>query len=312
MSFTPRPPMEGSEFVPPAGLIEVSCLQTSPGHELSVVRHLARHFNSLRCPYTILKGLGGFDLILLHEAPDFEPLLNMAGEVPGVRKSNTFHCFPPHGVTPSEIIKEVSNCRFTGFSFLKFRPKNNILEASRAAKFLNEQKTAYCLGTIGWYELLAITPRSSIISFYEELVKRLRFHPDDALATGKGVKKAFSVLGINLYPELLGLDEAHGWTLQAVLKVIDQYIEFREEIAPQLRVIIRISCSPEKEQLIKEFWQGLGEFCHVLGKFDFAIQLKEALTWGEVISHLLCFRHEFGEWLSATDTQVTYRELDPL
>lgn len=287
-------------------VVKLSCIQTAPGMELSVATVLARYLTEKNCSHCVLKGLGAFDLILVYETPDTGPFLSKAGVIEGIRKSNLFYCYPESPGGAKDVITALRESRFAGFSFLKYGPDRHIRRSIDSIPAIKNGSPTHCLATIGWYELVAITPSATVLEFYRQLTRQ---NSSCSLSDGGaavGLIKAFSFLGVNLYQGVLpGFPESEP-TLEGILGRIREMEEFSSAVDPSLEISIRISCSPSKEAAVVGYWSSLGQVQQVLGKFDLCVRLRQGLRWHEVLSALLSFRQEHRDCLVGTDTQIAF------
>ena len=77
------------------GALKIACIQTAPGRETEVKADLetACKENKEVRDFSILKGIGTFDLVLIYSTSDFGANVRKAGPFKHILKSNALLCY---------------------------------------------------------------------------------------------------------------------------------------------------------------------------------------------------------------------------
>ena len=107
-----------------ASAIKIACIQTIAGYEGEVKSELtaACETSSEIQDFTILKGFGSFDIILLYLTNDFGPHLRETGPIDYILKSNLLLCYTYLNKNGKQIIDSIKKKLFTSFCLLKIIP----------------------------------------------------------------------------------------------------------------------------------------------------------------------------------------------
>ena len=266
-----------------------------------------------------LKVLGGYDIALFSESPDFESQLTEHGPIEGILKFNPLLCFPyswkgGSADTVSEMIKGIGNALFTGFILVKLREDPQKAATETEAEFFNlltgfRPNSCYCLGTLGWNEIILILPDNEIENILADLTKRL-------LDESNLIVKSITYLTIN-YDRMFGsnwhqIDPDSNEALLQLTSTVKVNPALQTLLDSKLLPTIKISSAPALYRSIRESWGEGGYLARdCLGEDDILVEPnpKVLSSWGEFLGSLLQFRVKFSEGLHSTNTAIS-REWD--
>lgn len=310
-------------------VIKVTFIRTLPGAEFQVAHELEKACHQLGVKnYSVLKALGGFDIILLYPSK-FDFHLTEFGMIKDILEFNTFLSFSYRWLDGlkriPDVIRAVNRATFCGFSLVKMNiPLPSSIKELEAnffrllEKWIGDSNHFHILGTLGWNEFILIFTGENlneiIKSFfrlnYGDLIKKSGSHP---------LAKTLTYVAIN-YDRLLGSEWGKFIRGTSDLGKLEQIKELllrfkrseglRDQIGPEIEPAVRISFQPGHSTEIRGHWQKRKFVClDTLGEDDMLVMSKEGqpLLWGDLLYELLAFRLEFHKQIYRTSTVLNYK-----
>ena len=304
--------------------LKISCLQVKPGYEFQVAEEIKEKGKDIKKnnlddvfdDIFIFKGFGIWDLILVYEQSNFEPLLSKAGPIPGILDTTTFFCFQYRKTARVEsVLKEIESFTFFGFIFIKLKITQTASMPDveeQLFQFIETELKGKCLffSTLGWNEVIVISAANDLDQIVGKLFK-LNFNLEKSGTPSKNITKTYTQLAIN-HDKLIGF-KGYETDISKAEHLLEQSLDnnqIAEEICPT--VYIASECSYYYDLI--NFWRAFnGEYdiqaCY--GEFDFSIKPKTSISWGTFLSRLLGFRQRFKDELCITHTVFSYKPTWP-
>ena len=292
--------------------IKMALIQTLSGMEFELAAIFDERLSS--CEHVILKGFGGFDIIVLYETPSFEHDLIFNKPIKGILKANQFLCYLSASNDSKKMLDTLSRATFTAFSLLKIHPgvQHYIPQIEKnLTGFLNKRRrpiTTHVLGTLGWNEIVLLMSGENIGNLLNLLfsTSMTKIGTDDESGAALLIK-TFSFMGLSY--EILRRLESHLKDKTAMKAVFDEKPLLRKKISKLYPPTISISCEPMDTALLGNYWnKAIYHVQTILGKNDLLVIPKKQISWSNFLSTLLHFRHSFPRQVVETSTCITHEQ----
>ena len=282
--------------------IMMSCIQTLPGHEFSVAEELKQEFERRNLkPYSLLKGFGAFDIILLYPASSFDfQLINFT--LKNVLKSNLFLCFPYILHQPANMFDVLNQSYFCGISMLKKNPATAFKTLDAEKMLIDKFNTSsnglnYCLlGTLGWYENILLINGQDL----DRIVKELFYATEQEQQC---YIKTFSLAAINynVIPEISKVEDSENY-----YRKFETNEGLKKEIPEDVNTDVYVVSEPIFTKEIASYWPNQQfQISEGIGKYDLIVSANKPMTWGYFLASLLKFRHELKDKILSTSTKIS-------
>jgi hypothetical protein len=290
--------------------IKMACIQTTPGQESSVVSRFTEFLSAQKTPFSIHKGFGTFDIIVLYSTPSFDYYFSDAGPINGIVKSNLFSCFPHFGTNSKNIFSSLNKNAFTAICLLKMDPASHKLFTNLEmglVKYVRQRNkdlpSLHVLGTLGWTEIILLISGADL----DDIFNRLKEIISLRVMHGRNRKiysvflKTYSILSIN-YKFLP--PNSHYKNYEKCINYFSSgkvYASNKNRLLPD----IHVSCRPGTTKNITKYWVDKGfKVSRVLGITDILISPNKKVKLGPFLGKLLYFRHNYSEDVLSTSTHI--------
>lgn len=300
------------------GAIKIAFIQTLPGYELDVRSELKdaceKKLHGIK-KYAILKGLGNFDIILVYLTENFDSHLRLAGPIKNILKSNVLLCYPYFKKDIKKIFNLLEENLFTVFCMLKVSsslqeryPQIN----DELRKFIQSSNVSL-LGSLGWNELIIMLSTNEI----KEICNYISENRSIILKNPKGkpaspvISKSLSIIGIN-YKQL----PSSRIVSQGLVRIKNHlrrnsFLNRSLRDSGQLAIFptIDITAKAIYQDEIRSFLtdQGFKVNC-LIGKQDILARPDLDMTWSDILSTILFFRHQYRDKIFSTNTRISFEE----
>jgi hypothetical protein len=300
------------------GAIKIAFIQTLPGYELQVRSELEaaceEKLQGIK-KYAILKGLGNFDIILVYLTEDFDSHLRLAGPIKNILKSNILLCYPYFKKDIKIIFDLLQKNLFTVFCMLKVSsslqeryPQIN----DKLRKFINSSNVSL-LGSLGWNELIIMLSSNEIedICNYISENRTIIFKNPQGKPASPVISKSLSIIGINYeqLPSFRIVSQGFVKTKNYLQRNTFLKRTLRNSGALAIFPTIDITAKAIYQDEIRSFFtdHGFRVSC-LVGKQDILVRPLLDMTWSDILSTILFFRHKYRDKIFSTNTRISFEE----
>ena len=301
--------------------IKLALIQTVPGEEFNVRNKLkeACEQEPKIKKSIFLKALGCFDIMVIYLTDDFGYHLSKAGPIDNILKSNLLLCYSYLSSDVQKIFNSLESNSFAGVSLLKIHPGvqqryNPQIEKTFREAFENERANWFLIGSLGWNEIIFLVSENDLNSINQQLLSLSTIYLQHSTSSGvkniSGLIKTLSFLGMNyaIIPDFdikkAGFSKTKSYLERnSFLANTNIVMDRRKGIvnAP----IIEVSAKPMYTNQIKKYFRGKGfRGYDLLGKQDLFFVPERKMSWAQLVSSVLYFRHGFKDKVFSTNIRV--------
>lgn len=286
--------------------VQITGYKVLPGLEFEVAKELKAVLKRRKVNYySMLKGFGAFDIILITKQETFRNDISRK-HISGVLKTIQFPCFFYDQGTSSNsnFEKDISTKPFVGISLLKINPNSDGSHLKKLKDLIQYLTVGdkgvsvkrFIFGTVGWNEVILCVCVEDINEIIKELFWATE-QEDNAL-----VSKSLSFVSLN-YELLFKINES----LSNNEEILSINPTLKADISENLYPVIMISAEPVFCYELGGFWDSdKFNVMDSLGEEDLIVipRKNKGVTWSYFISKLLEFRRKFNEHILYTKIRI--------
>lgn len=285
--------------------LHASCFQVLPGTEPEVIEYIKQKYKDIQ--HVIFKGLGAFDIILIHAADNFEIILPEDIAEKSVLKISQFPCYGYQIKDISNVLETLDKHTFVGIGLLKLDSTKSVKYHDFKEEIISNIRSddpntnIFILGTLGWYELVVIIASDSINLIIDQLLKSTNQKNKNC------VLKTFSIIALNFnkITARCSGDTISNKSQEALASTSD----LSKEIPDNIGLSIAISLKPSNTYYALEYWRERGfTNWHAIGKDDIIVKPRPGITWLELIEFVYLFRKNLSDKILSTNIRLSIGE----
>jgi hypothetical protein len=298
------------------GAIKIACIQTVPGKEFDVYNEFDQACSYYKkkgelIDYSLMKGIGNFDIILVYASNDFNFHLRKAGPIEYVLKSNLLLCYQYTNRNIKDIFERLNKKVFSAFCLLKISPgmKNKYPEIDNLLRKYVNAKASECqlLGSLGWNELIIIISGDSIekISNTLDVFEILLYESEQDYYSVILKTLSFISIRYDIVTKRNIMDKGFNKTTE-ILESISS-LKTTEIIKDESNLFFQIEITAKKihRRSIKNYFKNKGfSIVDSIGKRDLIAIPNKRINLAYFLSTLIRFRRTFKGKIFATNTRI--------
>jgi hypothetical protein len=302
------------------GAIKIACIQTIPGYEGKVKSEL-----EMACEespeihdFTLFKGIGSFDIILIYLTNDFGSHLRTAGPIKHILKSNLLLCYPYLRKNVKEIFNLLKDRILTSFCLLKISPglKKDYPGIDKTLRnFVPQQDSnLFILGSLGWNELIMMHCTNNMVDIYERLSSTWSIYLKTKQESISAILKTLSFIGINYdyLPPTEVLKKGFKNTVTFLQKTTELNKAVKDSRKSDTSLSIDVTAKNIYVRDIKHYFESKDfKISYLIGKSDIVVRPgNDEMTWSHFLATILIFRFQFKKKIFSTNTRICFQRED--